>query len=107
MRVIKGKAFAWTTKYSGVGPNELKDSPEDALVKDLSYSVHDMTDAGWVKVGDADVTVQLFGIEEIVSGQVDALKTMKQDVIAKAEAEATRIEGEIQKLLAISYTVEA
>ena len=104
MRTVQGKTFVWITQHSCIGPNELKSCDDDQLVRGLNYSTHDMSSAGWVKVGEAEVTITLFGLDDIVHGQVDALKAMKKDVIAKAEAEATRIEGEIQKLLAITYT---
>lgn len=107
MRTVQGKTFAWTSQYSCIGPNELKSGSDDQLVRGLQYATPDMSSSGWVKVGEVEVTITLFGLDDIVHGQVDALKAMKKEVIAKAEAEATRIEGEIQKLLAISYTAEA
>ena len=59
---------------------------------------------GYRFVGWADVAITFVGADEMLTSAVESLKAQKQKVIADAQAAATRIEGEIQKLLAISYS---
>lgn len=58
---------------------------------------------GYRHVGFAELTVNILPRQDMLHAAVGALKAEKQNVIATAEREATRIESEIQKLLAISY----
>lgn len=102
-RTIRGSLKAYISEHSSIGPDELKNMPEEKLVRSLSYSMHDMTTNGWTLVGIAQLTVELAADQDIINGQVNALKLQKQQVLAKAEAESTRIERQIQSLLAISY----
>lgn len=60
--------------------------------------------AGWVLVGYADVTLHLSDEKELVAHKVDALQAKKRQVLAEAHAEATRIDRQINTLLAIDYT---
>lgn len=60
--------------------------------------------AGWVLVGYADVTLHLSDEKELVAHKVDALQAKKRQVLAEASAEATRIDRQINTLLAIDYT---
>jgi hypothetical protein len=106
-RVIEGTTSAWLTEYSRIGPKELRENDGDNLVNRMSFSAHDMTSGGWVRVGRARIEVTLDSSDEIVTGQVAALRAQQTQVRAEAEAKATEIERRIQTLLAISYDGDA
>lgn len=62
---------------------------------------------GYVFVGDAEITVTVIDEPSIVSNKIDALRATKTSVLAEAQAKATELESQIQKLLAISNEVKA
>jgi hypothetical protein len=62
---------------------------------------------GWRLVGWAAISVQIMPTKTMLQSAVEGLKAEKEKVLADAQLEATRIECEIQKLLAITYDVEA
>lgn len=95
MKTVIGKSGAWLS--SG-------DVKQDTSVfGNLFITSCDMSDNGWVKVGDATVTVELFDNKEIVNGQLSMLKEAKRRVQAQAKKELNEIEGQIQSLLCIEY----
>lgn len=57
----------------------------------------------YVKVGTATVTLDVLDEDAIKLGFIDALKEKRKTVLAEAQREATRIDEQIQNLLAISY----
>ena len=97
MKTITGNISAYLSAYSV----EVKDSPDN--FKNLSFSSVDMTPHGWVKVGDAEVSVSLFDSGEITRSQVAVLQEAKRRVQAESQAKINQIEGQIQSLLAIEY----
>lgn len=80
--------------FSFLGQHSLKDG---ALTESWAS-------AGYRLVGHAEVSITFLAQDTMLSSAVESLKAMKQKVIAEAERESNRIEGEIQKLLAISYS---
>lgn len=57
---------------------------------------------GYIQVGTAKVEIELMPRDEVTKGAVASLRKQKEAVIAAAQMEATRIEGQIQSLLAIT-----
>lgn len=57
-------------------------------------------------VGYADIRVEIMPTKKMLKSAVTALKAEKVAVLANAQREATRLEGEIQKLLAIEFDGE-
>ncbi len=101
-RVAKrAKITAWITAYSDLRPADLHEADAGKLMSQLGYSSHDMTDQGWVRVGEASITVELASVEALAADTIAALRR-KQGELQSAQ---TRIEGEIQKLLSISCEV--
>lgn len=95
---------AWlTSSYSA--------SPEDLLqgkaLNSIAVSQHDMTDCGWTRVGKATVTVELLSQDAMVEAKVDALQAELQTARAEFSVKESRIQEQIQNLLAITYTPEA
>ena len=100
IKTVSGTTSAWLATYAisrGATPEN---------IDDLSFSDHDMTEQGWVKVGTADITVTLTSHDEYVAAQVSTLRAAKARIQAEAEAQATRIEGMIQNLLALPAPTE-
>lgn len=62
---------------------------------------------GYAKVGTAQVTVTFFDRDTVVTEKISALRSELQTVRANAQLKAKEIEGEIQKLLAITNEVAA
>lgn len=93
--------------YSSLKPADLIGMPLDKLVRHVALSTHGTMhkdDARWIHVGTAEVaSITLDPIEAIVNGQINALRKKQADLTAAA----TAIEGEIQKLLAITNEVAA
>lgn len=106
---ITGRAPALIDKYTSFDPAEPTRTRADQFVfVDPYYVKEGKLDPGWTKdgyrlVGWADITVTLMPHEEMLQAAVESLREQKTAVLAQAQAEATRIEGEIQKLLAITF----
>lgn len=100
-RVVEGTLKAFLTEYSGLMPEDIVSGNPAKIVNALSFSKSDMTSSGWAYVGEAKITVDLGSTKEIVTGQVEALTAKKSKVLADAQNEATKIERQIQQLLAI------
>ncbi len=106
-RVIKGQIGAYLTEYTrGIGPKELIEADDAVLLRVLSFSDHDMSTAGWTRIGTASIEVTLCSANEIITSKVDALRALKAKKLADAQREATDIEQQIQTLLAITYDAE-
>ncbi len=57
---------------------------------------------GYIQIGIANVEIEFMNRDEMTTNAVSALRKQKESVLAEAQAEATRIDGEIQNLLAIT-----
>ena len=106
MKIITAKLPAFIT-HDNFDPRSLIDGDPAIVLGDLKYyDREDMSSVGWVKCGVADITLLVSDPNEIISNKVESLKATKNAIIAKAEAEATRIEGKIQELLCLEYKPE-
>lgn len=95
-------AYLLSTCY---GPEDLKRADSD--VANL-LTLRNMSMApDYVRVGTAQVTIELVSESEIVANKVQALRAEKQQTLADAQAKATRLESQIQQLLAITHEVAA
>ena len=98
MKTITGTASAWLSAGSH------KEDPSE--FDNLFLAQGDMTSLGWVKVGNATVTVELMDNSEIINSRIDALHADERRVMAETEKKLTDIRGQIQSLLAIEYKPE-
>ena len=83
--------------------NALDRGDHDAAVHALSLSGSDMSDYGWAKAGTAQVTVDLLEDDAILAEMVAGLRAKRKSILAEARAEATKIDDQIQSLLAIEH----
>lgn len=106
-RVVSGNVCVFVTG-NDVGPNELASLEDSKLIERLTFSREHMKGyEGWVYVGDATVTIEIIDTQEIVAGQVQSLEAQKQKVMADSQLAITRIDRQIQQLLAIEMSPEA
>lgn len=91
---------AWMT--SSFGPEILELEPE-VLVSRLFYGTGDYANIGWVRVGNATITVELVSTDALVANKVEALKGELQSVRAAAQLRENQINDQIQNLLALTY----
>lgn len=73
------------------------------VFKSESDSEHYKSDPSWLHVGSTEVTTTIIEGEELTAERVAGLRAQVKSIRAEAEARATAIEGEIQKLLAIEH----
>lgn len=111
---ITGRAAVCVTKYTSFDLSAPDKTPIHAFsfldpryVDEAGTLDKSWAKDGWRLVGWAAISIQIMPTKTMLQSAVTALKAEKEAVIATAQAEATRIEGEIQKLLAITYDVEA
>lgn len=57
----------------------------------------DMTDQGWVRLGKARIEVEM-DVDRLPEQAIKALQIKKEELMARAQLELTRIEDEIRKL---------
>ena len=95
MKTITGTIGAWLSSHN------LNADPND--FENLFFSVSDMTNIGWIKVGNASVTVELMSDADQLTNQLAMLEEAERRVKADAQAKLNEIEGQRQRLLAIEY----
>lgn len=76
---------------------------EKSVIEQLSFSCLDMSSCGWTKIGTAEITITFDDDDTVRDSLVAGLKAKKAEILATAQAEATRIEEKIQSLLAIEW----
>lgn len=100
MKTVSATVKAWIAQHSSVSPADLL---KGERIDDLQFSAVDMSRAGWTQVGTATITVQLTDERTMVSNKVNALREEAKNIRAEATAKVTRIEGQINDLLALSF----
>lgn len=103
---ITTKCIAYMSEHCGLGPEDFK-SPEKIDATNLIFSAHAWTNGppdGWTYVGEAEVSVEIPAVDDIISAKVDSLKAKVKSIRADAEAQINFIESQISNLLAIEYS---
>jgi hypothetical protein len=95
---ITFESKAWISEYNSNTPEQLR-TPKGA--DSLYYTSHDMSKTRHTFAGNATITLDLCGERELVDNKVASLREQAVSIRAKATAEVTRIEGQIQQLLCI------
>lgn len=96
------------SQYCSFTPTDYATADGQTLAQGLAYwPTHFTLDSGFSKVGTAEVTITLHDPDELIGNKVAALKAEKAQTLADAQAKATRLESQIQQLLAITHEVEA
>ena len=95
MRTITGTIGAWLSSHN------LNADPND--FENLFFAVSDMTNIGWIKVGNASVTVELLSDADQLTNQLAMLEEAERRADAECQRIKNEIEGQRQRLLAIEY----
>lgn len=109
MKTIAGTLNAYVTEHNqepyALAIQALKDGGrnEKSVIDLLALSPFDMTAHGWTKIGTAEIAVTFDDDDTVRENLVASLKAKKAEVLATAQAEATRIEERIQSILAIEW----
>jgi hypothetical protein len=103
---LKGTVKAWTTsrhKDFDFVSHLIKEGKKDEACSALFYSNSDMEGVdGWVEVGVATITVELFQRDYIVANQVNALREQLRQHRLEADLAEQALLSEIRKLTAIT-----
>lgn len=97
---ITFKTKAWLSKNSDATPADLR-TPKGAA--DLHYSPYDMGRFGDTYIGEATITVEVPDERTLIDNKVEALREEVKATRAEATAKVTKLEGQIQQLLAIEF----
>lgn len=89
---------AWISEYNTATPEQLR-TPEGAA--SLYYSASDLSTHGHTFAGNATITLDLLDDRNLVDNKVATLREQAVSIRAEATAKCTRIEGQINQLLAI------
>lgn len=103
---ITTKCKAYMAEHCNLGPDDFK-NPECIDASNLIFSALDWRNGppkGWTFVGQAEISVEIPSVDEIINAKVDSLKAKVKSIRADAEAQINFIESQISNLLAIDYT---
>ena len=114
MTKITGDAVALVSKYTRFDPanpektaaDEFSFVSKDSLTKEGAL-LDEWAKDGYIMVGTARIEIELLPAKEMTAKAVSTLRKQKEQVLATAQAEAIRIEGQIQSLLAIEHVSAA
>jgi hypothetical protein len=105
-RTLKGTTPVFILR-DNVGPADLVDV--DKALDSVVFAPHCRRDgvlrvpAGWVYVGEAEVTLRLIDDKALVASKVDALRAEATQLQAETEAKLVEITRKINTLLAIEH----
>lgn len=108
MTKITGKAAVLVGKYTRFDPANPTATAAHQFTLVGPESVEDEKVAGhwardgYIQVGTADIDITLLPHKQMMTSAVASLRKQKEAVIATAQMEATKIEAQIQSLLAIT-----
>ena len=102
-RIITGTIKVQCNKYTSL--ETLRVGSDNALFDALHVSNADMSEYGYSYVGTAEVTITLNDPDTIVGDKVSSLRAEATKVQADAQAAVTRIQRQINELLAITNEV--
>ena len=106
-RTVTANMTAWAGQYNPHAPKDYATKPGEELLKFLLFDTADSKSfgAGYSLVGTATVTLTIADQDTLIASKVEALKVEKAQTLAEAQAKATRLESQIQQLLAITHEV--
>jgi len=105
-RTITGEVGAYMSPYLPISPADLASADGNALLGKVHLCLNGMP-SEYARIGTATVTVTFNSTDDIVSERVDALKAEQRRLKGDAEAAVTKLERQIQSLLAITHEVAA
>lgn len=101
---VKAKVIALISPHSSIKPQDLsnpqavhnlmffRDAPHEYWIKE-----------GYTYAGTAEITFTPVEAKDLIANKIEALRGEVSKIRAEAKAKATKIEGQIQNLLAIGF----
>jgi hypothetical protein len=105
-RTITGEVGVYMSPYLPISPADLASRDGSELMGKVHLCPHSMP-SEYARIGSATVTVTFNSTDDIVTGRVDALQAEQRRLKGEAEAAVTKLERQIQRLLAITHEVTA
>lgn len=108
-RTVTATMTAWAGQYNPHTPEDYATKSGAELLPNLLFDKPDSKGfgSGYSLVGTAEVTLTIADPDDLIGNKVQALRAEKQQTLADAQAKATRLESQIQQLLAITNGVAA
>lgn len=100
MAKITFETKAWISQYNHITPDKV--GTEDGAAS-LYYARADLSQQGYAFAGNATITLDVPGPKELVENKVAAMREEIKATRAEASARVTKLEGQIQQLLAIEF----
>jgi hypothetical protein len=94
---------AWLPSHADIKAAHAADADASALLNACGFASSDMTEHGWVYIGEATITVNLLPSQTLTQQHIEALRKEQ----AELSARAALIGQQINNLLAIGYSPEA
>jgi hypothetical protein len=91
---------AWLPSHAEVKPAHANEADDTLLANQCGYASHDMSASGWIRIGDATITIELLPTLELTRQNIKLLRKEQAELHAKS----VQIETQIQQLLAIEHT---
>jgi len=96
--------MAYLSPYSHITPEQLATPGAISSMVFINEGNSDyFTKQGYTYVGTALIEVDVLEHKEIISNKVEALREEIKSTRASAQAKVTKLEGQIQNLMAIEY----
>ena len=105
-RTVTAALSVLTSPYSSLTPEDFATAPADRIASGVVFWTPECgIPEGYSLVGAGEITFTLHDRDSIIASKVEALKAEKTQTLAEAQAKATRLESQIQQLLAITHEV--
>lgn len=107
MRTVTADVAAWITNETTSPEFLLTGEPADVIGTLYFHNFDGCIPDGWVKAGDATVTLTLVGERELINNKAAKLRVEINKVQADAEIRINELKGKLQNLLAITCQPES
>ena len=103
---VKATTTAWTTGDYGMGRllRAMEAGDQQKAGEAVSFSRHDMSSEGWVKIGPVTFEIEISPIEELQSQQLATLVAQLEKERADSMVRQNALTDKISKLQALSYS---
>lgn len=103
MKTISASVTAWMTSNDDI---RLLERAPSAIASQLGYThgETDMSVHGWLRIGEATISINLMDHDTLISTQIESLRKAQEKVRADSERQVNSLEQKIQSLLAITHS---
>jgi hypothetical protein len=97
-RTLTAKTTAWFSN-----PADIVNCLDPAKRVRPILTDSDMSDCGWIKIQDLEVLITLPDTDKLLLATIEVMEEAKRKLQADTQAKLTVIDGEIQKLLSLTW----